>query len=328
MTESVSQALAMGNVLRGLGFREKIKLAYIDNHDLHAVLRAYKSRALHQYFEQRSKSMGRNFGNRQLDDELNLTGSARLAELVYAALDVISNSADLEKLSIVFDFKEGRRTEDYAVLQALALMRRLGFLYLRECGLELEADGSRIDIIQASSGQQQLLASTFGLMGELEADSLVLLDEPELSLHPAWQISFLERLEALMLPFPGCHVIIATHSPFIVQSALRSGVDIIELGEARAQRAPLRHGRKRHRISVEEALVDVLHAPLPDSIYLADEIFEVVSMGESGSEIDRQHALSRLLTLRELYLGDMASKAATNALLLIDQAVKLISEPD
>ena len=46
-------------------------------------------------------------------------------------------------------------------------------------------------------------------------NSLILIDEPELSLHVAWQAQFLKDLET-MATLSNFHAILATHSPEII----------------------------------------------------------------------------------------------------------------
>jgi energy-coupling factor transporter ATP-binding protein EcfA2 len=79
----------------------------------------------------------------------------------------------------------------------------------------LLANGGRIRPSQLSSGEQQLLALAYELLFETKPGSVVLLDEPELSLHVAW-------LKGLIAAFLGVakqrtlQFVIATHSPSIL----------------------------------------------------------------------------------------------------------------
>ncbi len=47
-------------------------------------------------------------------------------------------------------------------------------------------------------------------------NSVLVIDEPEVSLHPAWQRIYLPRLLETLDQFPQTHAIIATHSHFMV----------------------------------------------------------------------------------------------------------------
>jgi predicted ATP-dependent endonuclease of OLD family len=71
-----------------------------------------------------------------------------------------------------------------------------------------------------SSGQWQLLSSMLSLALTVTDNSLILVDEPENSLHPDWQRSYVQLLGEVIAHRKGCHAVVATHSPLIA-----SGVD-------------------------------------------------------------------------------------------------------
>jgi len=62
-----------------------------------------------------------------------------------------------------------------------------------------------------TSGQKQLLSLIIAVR-ESKEGSLILIDEPEISLHVDWQVDLVEQLHA---PLSGSQLVIATHSPDI-----------------------------------------------------------------------------------------------------------------
>lgn len=68
---------------------------------------------------------------------------------------------------------------------------------------------------QLSSGEQQILALAYEMLFRTEPGTLVLVDEPELSLHVLWQRSLIEDLSA-MGEARGLDFLLATHSPTII----------------------------------------------------------------------------------------------------------------
>ncbi len=66
-----------------------------------------------------------------------------------------------------------------------------------------------------SSGQWGWLSTLGGLAVEIEDNTLVLIDEPENSLHPSWQQAYVPTLLKILSNYVGCHTIIATHAPLI-----------------------------------------------------------------------------------------------------------------
>ena len=67
-----------------------------------------------------------------------------------------------------------------------------------------------------SSGEQHELVLLYELLFKVEPKSLVLIDEPELSLHVGWQVQFLKDLQDIV-KLTDLDILMATHSPDIIQ---------------------------------------------------------------------------------------------------------------
>ena len=86
----------------------------------------------------------------------------------------------------------------------------------RENGLQaIGDDGERLALDDLSSGEQHQLVLLYDLLFRVKPDTLVLIDEPELSLHVTWQQSFLNDLSEIVAT-ANFDVLLATHSPFII----------------------------------------------------------------------------------------------------------------
>ena len=75
--------------------------------------------------------------------------------------------------------------------------------------------GSSFNFREASSGEANILSTLISLVPLLKDNSLVLIDEPEISLHPLWQSKYIDLLNKILENVSGCHIIIASHSPFL-----------------------------------------------------------------------------------------------------------------
>ena len=69
-----------------------------------------------------------------------------------------------------------------------------------------------------SSGQLCLINSFCAIAADIKDESLIFIDEPEISLHPLWASKYIGLLQTLFSEFCNCHFIIATHSPHIVSN--------------------------------------------------------------------------------------------------------------
>ncbi|CAA6812165.1 MAG: Putative ATP-binding protein [uncultured Sulfurovum sp.] len=72
-------------------------------------------------------------------------------------------------------------------------------------------------IDELSTGQKTLLSKILYIYFKDYKDKVILIDEPELSLHPKWQNQILSVYEKLAEK-NNCQIIIATHSPHIIGS--------------------------------------------------------------------------------------------------------------
>ena len=88
--------------------------------------------------------------------------------------------------------------------------------YSRERGIEItDGRGRVVPLDRLSSGEQHLLVLFGNLLFGPSRPSLVLIDEPELSLHPSWQLSFLSSIERIK-QIVKVDFILATHAPAMV----------------------------------------------------------------------------------------------------------------
>lgn len=103
---------------------------------------------------------------------------------------------------------------------------------------------------ELSSGEQQLLTLALKLTAYAGDSTVILVDEPELSLHVSWQRAIPGMFEIVGSRM-GCSMVVATHSPVIVASATHSDDQCFV-----ARRHGLSELGIRQRRSVETALFD------------------------------------------------------------------------
>jgi ABC-type ATPase involved in cell division len=87
--------------------------------------------------------------------------------------------------------------------------KETGFRFKTKQGVLLPAN--------LSSGEQHELVLTYELLFQTSKNTLVLIDEPELSLHVGWQIRFLEDMQKV-INLAQVDVLVATHSPQIINN--------------------------------------------------------------------------------------------------------------
>jgi len=88
-------------------------------------------------------------------------------------------------------------------------------------------NGVEFDIEALSTGEKTLLSKVLYLYFKDYKEKVILIDEPELSLHPSWQNRVLKIYENFA-KISDCQIIIATHSPHIIGSAKNEYLRILK----------------------------------------------------------------------------------------------------
>lgn len=80
-------------------------------------------------------------------------------------------------------------------------------------GISFLLEGKELSIYQLSSGEKQMLIILLTMLVQNFEPSLVILDEPEISLHSDWQRKLISVMRKIN---PNAQIIIATHSPTLI----------------------------------------------------------------------------------------------------------------
>ena len=90
------------------------------------------------------------------------------------------------------------------------------------------SQGEEFDINELSSGEKQLFLRTLSIKMLEPEDSIILIDEPELSLHPKWQQQIIKVYQSIG---KNNQIILATHSPHILGSVPSENIIILSKNE-------------------------------------------------------------------------------------------------
>ncbi|WP_063804786.1 AAA family ATPase [Burkholderia gladioli] len=91
-------------------------------------------------------------------------------------------------------------------------------------GIVFLKDGEAVEL---SSGQRLFSYVVFNILGAIRRNSLILIDEPELFLHPTLEIAFLSMLKKILVSYRS-KALIATHSLIAVRELPRSCVHVYD----------------------------------------------------------------------------------------------------
>lgn len=92
---------------------------------------------------------------------------------------------------------------------------------------EVDADESTDEVAvpfsDLSTGEQNRILTFAKVLSVARTGALILIDEPEISLHLHWQMNFHAALKDLVKNLRGLHIVIATHSPTIISEGAKNG---------------------------------------------------------------------------------------------------------
>ncbi|CAG9217812.1 putative ATPase_AAA_core domain-containing protein [Paraburkholderia tropica] len=179
-----------------------------------------------------------------IESQLSKASLEESAELDLQFVELVSGStarrATAEKLqrlstTVVFSFDEDRLSwqSDGVPFQPSELLALIagGLVTANHLMVDKVSEDSskQVDESDLSSGQWHLMSSLLGLALSVEPGSLVLVDEPENSLHPEWQRGYIELLTKILKETNGCHTVIATHSPLIASGIDQNAGNVVQL---------------------------------------------------------------------------------------------------
>lgn len=95
----------------------------------------------------------------------------------------------------------------------------------RNITLFTNSSGDKFDINELSSGEKQLFLRTLAIRMLNPENSIILIDEPELSLHPKWQQRIVDVYRKIG---KNNQIIIATHSPHILGSVRKENIMLLD----------------------------------------------------------------------------------------------------
>lgn len=123
---------------------------------------------------------------------------------------------DKLKLPIELSFDENLDHYFENIYTHISTLRKLNLVSYKKImvykKMKGNPEGAEIDLRSMSSGEIQILTSLLTLASVVKENSIVLIDEPEISLHPNWQMQYIDLINRIFKRQKSCHFIIATHS--------------------------------------------------------------------------------------------------------------------
>ncbi|WP_299343957.1 ATP-binding protein [uncultured Pseudoxanthomonas sp.] len=182
-------------------------------------------------------------------------------------------------------------------------LRSLG--YISSIRLFLRSSTSEIALSQASSGELSLITSMALIATTHEEETVLPIDEPENSLHPAWQKEFLSTLLAA-IGYKRTTLIIATHSPLIVMGGedVRMQAEVLVMSAMIESDGQVDVAEK----GLEGVMAEVFHTFTSKNHYLSRYLVSLLDYLEGG-RLSKAELETIIVKLKEMGLDEKQQAA-------------------
>jgi hypothetical protein len=184
------------------------------------------------------------------------------------------------------------------------LLRLIELQFLTSPKITLYKD-EEFDFEYASSGEKHLLFTLINITSKIKQNSLVLIDEPELSLHPNWQMSYIDTIKRIFYDYSSCHFILATHSHYIVSDLEEdsSSIVVINSDEEKHTRTSQLINYSTYAWSAENILYNIFQVRTSRNFYFEMDLRNVINIIKEKSQ--DTVTLSKLIDKLKKYTFDI-----------------------
>lgn len=200
---------------------------------------------------------------------------------------------------ISFDFSKERNLSRLLFWE----QELLDFGLIRPINLFLRGMHGEISLRNASSGELSLITSISFIATAVFEFDLVLVDEPENSLHPQWQRDYVDIISGAV-GYARAKVVLATHSPVLVM-----GLESLDLSSEICVLSKIMHNSNYiDGDGLEDVMGKVFMTITPKNHFFSQKLVEILDRLE-GKEIVLPNALDEIDELRAAGLDQQQRSA-------------------
>lgn len=174
-----------------------------------------------------------------------------------------------------------------------------------------------------SSGEQNRILLSSKILSNIKNNSIVIIDEPEISLHLHWQLDFHNFINTIISKYHGVLVIIATHSPIIVSEAYKNErtctLVILEKQSLYNDDIDYREPDLSRESSFDKIILDFFNTATYHSRTIDEQIARILTNANPEDNIET--SIKRLISLQEKTKGLGRKKQ------LIERAIDVLKAP-
>jgi hypothetical protein len=179
----------------------------------------------------------------------------------------------------------------------------------------LSKGNREISILNASSGELSLITSIIYLSTAIDERTVILIDEPENSLHPLWQKEYTKTLLDLFYLYEP-KIIIATHSPIVVNGAelFSENADVFKAHNFNFEI------QKKEPLNIEEIYYRFFDITTPENRFLSNRLVRLLNL-LTEKKITLSQFTAELEIIKETVYDETQNDALTTVLGLAGEIV-------
>ena len=294
----------LGILLDVLGFQHTLKILYQIKYK-QVLLRDDMNPQLlceiidnpgNKYFKRETDLWGKRYFDKEVRGDVSkLEIISEFYRNLYKKLDI-----NRSRLSIVYDVFDRDIEQDAEALLLLSKLDLLSFPTL------LVSKQEQYDFVYSSSGETHLLCQMIGIMSDIKKGGVVLIDEPETSSHPNWQIQYIGWLKRIFREYRSCHFIISTHSHFLLSDLTPKTSTIIALEKNKENGCLTNIGEGLNTFcwSTDDILYRVFHVRNTRNFVFEGKVMSLYKMVSNREEKSKVNALLEELSTYQLNEDD------------------------
>ncbi|EQB3936439.1 AAA family ATPase [Vibrio vulnificus] len=188
---------------------------------------------------------------------------------------------------IVFSLNMNEKTNElyFKSIERLELLETLDLISSPEI---IFSRDDFFDFEYTSSGEKHFVFTMINLISSIEENSLVLIDEPEISLHPRWQMKYINLLKDIMKDYVNSHCILASHSHFMVSNLSPVSSSLVSLRKERNDNFEVRKSElipySTYAWSAENILYEVFELRTTRNEYFEEHVRKLLFLISTNSK--------------------------------------------
>jgi predicted ATPase len=180
----------------------------------------------------------------------------------------------------------------------------------------LRKERKDIPLLKASSGEITLATTLIYITSIIRVHSIILIDEPENSLHPKWQTEYIRRLSELFYYYQP-KIVVATHSPLILNGA-EVNSNKINVFKGVNGKFEL---HQNSSTNVEEIYQDFFDITTPENRYISEAIIDKMNL-LSEKRINEQDFKSFIEEIKNTSYDEKQKEALDGVIELSKEVIK------